>query len=280
MGGVNKPIGFMEIPDETVPQSPPVPAQPPQPQAGDPVILEPMAAYRTKSRLARGQSRLFMRQTAMLVGLSVLLLLVVIRFGIPLLIKLAVVLGDIRTGNRKDPKASEEILTLVPPVLQPLPEATNSANLAVEGFAEAGQTVAVFLNTNPLPDVTADNDGECGADLKLRKGDNSVWAIVRGGNKESEKSEEMLVTFDDEAPTLTIDSPQEGNTVAEDSVEVRGLLNEEVHLTVNGRQVNQQSDNSFVTTLTLQEGENTITVFAKDTAGNAVTQEMKVTYEP
>ncbi len=270
----------MDTLDQTSPQ--PLQPNPPTqvaPEAVQSPKLEPMP-YRTKSRLARGQSKQFMRQTLGLVFLSLLLLFVVIRFGIPLLIKLAVVLGDVRSGNNKEPQASEELYALVPPVLQPLPEATNSAAIQLSGFAKEDQKVTVFLNANPLSDVTAESDGEFSADLELRTGDNRVWAIARDGERESEKSAEMTIAYDSEMPELTIDSPGEGSTVTQDALEVRGLASEEVHLTVNGRLVSQQSDNSFVTTITLQEGENNIVVYAKDLAGNEVTKEIKVTYEP
>lgn len=261
----------MDTSDVLSPQ-PPIP-----PQTPGEVTAEPMP-YRTKSRLARRQSKLFMRQTALLIGLSLVLLLIVIQFGIPLLVKLAVVLGDVRS-KPKETQANEETVALVAPILQPLPEATNSAAVKLSGFAKEGQKIAVFLNTNPLDDVTAGSDGGFATDLNLRKGGNSVWAIARDGAHESEKSETMNVIFDDETPEITLDAPVDKSLATKDTIEVRGLVNEEVYLTVNGRLVNQKSDNSFSTTVQLQSGDNTISIFARDPAGNTTTKEVTVKYE-
>ena len=50
-------------------------------------------------------------------------------------------------------------------------------------------------------------------------------------------------------------------------------------LTVNGEEVTVGSDGSFSTEITLEEGENTITVIATDTAGKSTTVTRTVTLD-
>lgn len=258
-----------------VPEKTSLPTQPVNEGVQSPQ-LEPMP-YRTKSRLARNQSKLLFRQAVFLVGLTLFLLFILIRFGIPILIRLAAFFGD--KGDSSDVPI-EQTQALLPPTLQPLPEATNSAQLELGGFAQENQRVRVFLNANPLDDVVSGNDGSFSLPVTLRKGENRIWATVRTDDQESEQSPELMMVYDDESPQITLDSPQDGIEFTEDNVEVKGLVSEEVYLTIQGRLVNQDSDGSFTSSLTLQEGENIITVFAKDSAGNAATKEVKVIYSP
>ena len=51
-------------------------------------------------------------------------------------------------------------------------------------------------------------------------------------------------------------------------------------LTINGNNATVNPDGSFLHTLTLAEGENTITIVATDKAGNKTTKTVTVTYKP
>lgn len=274
MDSLEKPLPSLTA-QPHAPEEPVLPTQPAHEGVQLPQLE--LMRYRTKSRLARNQSKLLVRQAVFLVGLTLFLLFVLIRFGIPVLIRLAAFFGD--KGDSND-SPIEQTQALLPPTLQPLPEATNSAQLELGGFAQENQRVTVFLNANPLDDVVGGSDGGFLLPISLRKGENRIWAIVRTDDQESEQSPEVLVVYDDEPPQITLDSPQDDIEVSEDSIEVKGLVSEEVYLTIQGRLVNQSSDGSFNTSFTLQEGENTIAVFAKDDAGNTATKEVKVTYSP
>ncbi len=222
---------------------------------------------------------MFIRQAIIFIILSVAILMGVIRFGIPWLVKLASILGDLRSN--KDTTVVEDMDTMIAPTWQFLPEATNSANLVVSGYAQEKTKVIVFLNSNPLDEETLEPDNSFKVEVKLREGDNRLWAISRNQkNQESQKSAEKIVVLDDQPPQITIDSPQDNDTATTKELTVNGIVDEDTHLTVNDRLVNQKSDGSFSQVIPLSEGENTITIVARDPAGNESTKTIKVTYSP
>lgn len=235
---------------------------------------------RSKSRLARTQSRSFIKQSIFFIILAFALLLIVVRYGVPLLINLAVFVSDVQGGGQKKEKQVAAIL--VPPVLDVLPEATFSAQLDITGFAQEGLLVAVFVNGNPEDDVTVDSKGEFEVvDVTLRSGKNRLWATARDSEgNESEKSAEVVVIVDQSDPVITINSPEDGKTVSEKSIEVSGLVDEEATITINGQFVLQGADNSFAKSISLSEGENTLVIVAEDAAGNRVEKTIKITYSP
>ena len=89
------------------------------------------------------------------------------------------------------------------------------------------------------------------------------------GNRATEKS--TTFTVDTVPPVLNVTSPDDGLITNKSTVVVAGTTNDStsspVTLTVNGNTVSVGSDGSFSTTVTLSEGENTITIEAVDKAG-------------
>lgn len=89
------------------------------------------------------------------------------------------------------------------------------------------------------------------------------------GNSATEKS--TTFTVDTVPPVLNVTSPDDGLITNKSTVVVAGTTNDStsspVTLTVNGNTVSVGSDGSFSTTVTLSEGENTITIEAVDKAG-------------
>ena len=101
------------------------------------------------------------------------------------------------------------------------------------------------------------------------------------GNRATEKS--TTFTVDTVPPVLNVTSPDDGLITNKSTVVVAGTTNDStsspVTLTVNGNTVSVGSDGSFSTTVTLSEGENTITIEAVDKAGKVSTVTRTVTYD-
>ena len=101
------------------------------------------------------------------------------------------------------------------------------------------------------------------------------------GNRATEKS--TTFTVDTVPPVLNVTSPDDGLITNKSTVVVAGTTNDStsspVTLTVNGNTVSVGSDGSFNTTVTLSEGENTITIEAVDKAGKVSTVTRTVTYD-
>lgn len=101
------------------------------------------------------------------------------------------------------------------------------------------------------------------------------------GNAADEKS--TTFTVDTVPPTLNVTSPTDGLITNNASLVVSGSTNDAtsspVTLTVNGSAVTVGSDGSFSTTITLSEGENTITIKVVDKAGKTTTITRTVTLD-
>ena len=101
------------------------------------------------------------------------------------------------------------------------------------------------------------------------------------GNRATEKS--TTFTVDTVPPVLNVTSPDDGLITNKSTVVVAGTTNDStsspVTLTVNGNKVSVGSNGSFSTTVTLSEGENTITIKAVDQAGKVSTVTRTVTLD-
>lgn len=84
---------------------------------------------------------------------------------------------------------------------------------------------------------------------------------------------------DTTAPVITVAAGIDGSTVASDTLTLTGSVNEKVSsLYVGMNKVDVLPDGSFMTTVKLAAGANTISIMAWDLAGNKGTASVKVTY--
>lgn len=101
------------------------------------------------------------------------------------------------------------------------------------------------------------------------------------GNAAAQKT--VTFVIDTVAPTLTVSSPSDNSITNKASCTVSGTTNDAtsspVTVTVNGKSVTVGTDGAFSTTITLTEGQNTITVVATDAAGKATTVTRNVTLD-
>ena len=87
-----------------------------------------------RSRLDRKEDEEITKKTVILGGVTVLVFVAVLVFGLPLLIKLSVLLGNIRSQSKTENQ--EKVLPPLPPRLIVSFEATNSAIFEISGVAE------------------------------------------------------------------------------------------------------------------------------------------------
>lgn len=77
---------------------------------------------------------------------------------------------------------------------------------------------------------------------------------------------------------LTVSQPQNETTVCSADLEVKGTTETDAVLSVNGETVEVNEDGSFSTTVTLEEGPNSIEVLASDFEGNEGSAILTVIY--
>lgn len=243
-----------------------------------------MARRRRKSysRLAKQEKKRYRRQTTIYTALTIFLIIAIIFWGIPSLIKVAVFLGDVRSSSQ--PISGEDKIPPPPPVLQPLPKATHSASIRIEGFAEEGSTVVLFLNGAQTQETVVESDGEFLFNrVGLNFGENEIYskATDSSGN-ESKKSTLFIVDQDNEAPSLVVESPVDGESFfgfSKRNIRIKGSTEENTTLFINGAFVLTSRDGSFSYSYTLSEGENIISIIAKDQADNQTEEKLTVTFE-
>ena len=88
------------------------------------------------SRLQRVEEKRNIRQATLLGLAAILAIIVVIVLGIPLLVRMAVFLGDVKSSSR--PVDKNDLIPPVPPQISLPYTATNSANQTISGSAEPG----------------------------------------------------------------------------------------------------------------------------------------------
>ena len=174
-----------------------------------------------------------------------------------------------------------EIFPATPAFNNPI-SATKEESVTLNGFSEPGMTINLFVN-GPLSQtsVTDKNGNFTFTNVKLIKGRNTVYAkAVNSKNKESEKSENIYIEFDDKAPEVKMDSPKNNETVKnlDGRILVKGHVDRKATIKINGRLAILKPDLTFELLLGVNEGNVEIKVEATDEAGNKKTETINVTY--
>ncbi len=202
------------------------------------------------------------------------------KFGIPFLAQVSFLIS----GNKTETLKRNKIDYVAAPFLYSLPNATNSAQTSISGKASKNQIIHLYVN-DELIDKTktkADNTFEF-ADITLSEGENSIKTKAVAEDKtESEFSDMLTVTLRHKAPTLTIESPSDGQTYTKDenNAQVKGKTDMGTKVTVNGYWAIVDAEGNFSYTLPLSSGENKIKIIAQDEAGNKTEHERKINYSP
>jgi bacillopeptidase F len=215
-----------------------------------------------------------------LVGIIGLVLLFFF-YGIPFLINFSLWVEGLR-GNKDMEVPVNASSYIAPPILDPLRDATNSAQINVSGSASPNEVIWLYVNGKYLNQVKVGGDkGFIFKDISLDTGANDIKAKAVISDKESGYSENMHIVYINKEPTLEITSPQDNQSISngDGQVKVEGKTDPSVRVTVNNYWAIVETDGGFSYLLRLQKGDNTIKVVAADDAGNKTEKEIKVKLE-
>lgn len=227
-------------------------------------------------RLARREEKNLVKRIFYLSTFSVLLAIFIFTLGIPILSKFADLTGGLLGGGDGD-KPKDTILTA--PIIDPLPEATNSVKLTVTGFAGEAGTVKIYLGDSAIGEIKPEAGKFEYKDISLKNGENKISAKASFSGKDSDFSNIEIVIFDKDEPKLEIETPVEGQTISVNNrVRVIGQTDKDSQVYANGFLGSTDGEGKFEVTVPLVEGENTIEVKAIDEAGNSVTKSVKVNF--
>jgi bacillopeptidase F len=234
------------------------------------------------SRLQRLEEKRNVRKATFLTLGGVAIVALVIVIGIPLLVKLLLFMGNLKSANQ--PVDKTDLIPPGPPQLIVPYDATNSATLTISGIAEPGSTVFLTDNSDTLGNVVVADDGTFNyVDNNLDDGTNQIVAVAvdQAGNK-SQPSQTTQVIYSKVAPKLELSAPTDRQTFSGDPARTAftGKTDPDVRLTVNDRVIIVDSAGNFTSTFNLNPGDNTLVVIATNKAGNQTRKELVVTYNP
>jgi len=237
-----------------------------------------------RSRLTRYRHRRFTRQAFIFFSLTIILILAILFFGLPFLVRSAAFLLDLRSANTPPPSTKTN-LAPPPPQLFPLKEATNSATISLQGFAQAGNEIILYQNNQELKSQVAPEDGNFTfSSLTLEKGENRFWAKAKTPkNQESQISNQLTIILDQDAPKLDISSPAPDAQFfgsAQKSLTLAGQTEPRSTLYINDHLIPLNDEGKFSSSYSLAEGQNLLNFKATDPAGNTTETTLTVTYSP
>ena len=230
-----------------------------------------------RSRLSKTTESKTKKQLILsLVGI-VAVIFVLFKFGIPALTNLSLFLSSKNTSSSQDQTNAPK--TLLAPTLNEAFTATNSATIIVSGSAAPKETIQLFVNSSQVDSTTTKDDGSFSfSGVNLSQQQNSIQAKAKLQDKTSDFSDSWNVTYIQKAPSLTVDSPHDGDTVG-GSVVVKGKTDPDVRVTVNDFWAIVDSSGNYSYTLSVQNGDTHITVVATDAAGNTTKQDLTVHHQ-
>lgn len=183
------------------------------------------------------------------------------------------------------PQVADSV-TLAPPVLNIPFEATGSSTIKVKGYASPNTSVKIYLDDDLKSTVKTSGDGSFTSDdITLSLGSNNIYGkTVDESNHESLPSTTLRISYINEKPDLSVDSPADNQVIngGDKKVTVSGKVNpkENMSLTINGQVIILKDDGSFSQSIDINEGDNNIVIKAIDQVGNSAQVTRKVTYNP
>lgn len=238
-----------------------------------------MPQFVRKSRLERKAEEQITRRTVVLGLATVLFLIFLILLGLPMLVRFAVFLGDIKNRNQPAP-AETEFPPLAPRLFLPY-EATNSAKVNISGTAESKTNVELLKSDVPLEKKEVSQTGDFGFEVSLDPGENRFTAVAIGvKGQRSQLAKDLVVIFDDQAPEFTLEKPESDSVSTDQSeYEMVGKSEKGVSVTVNGRMAMVDNEGTFRVKMPLSIGKNEVEVVVRDGAGNETKKKVTITYD-
>ncbi|MBI2028553.1 MAG: hypothetical protein HYT07_02980 [Candidatus Levybacteria bacterium] len=233
-----------------------------------------------RSRLSRKLEQQSKKNLFLSIFGIIVVLLILIKFGIPLLINFSLFLSGSR-GSQEE--AKNNITAFVPvPVLNPIPSATSSAEIILSGFAAPMQIIELYVNSDLVDKTQVKEDGTFSFREIISEGENIIKAKAIINDKKSDFSKSILVTMKNKSPYLNLVSPLDGQSFSKDQniIDIQGTTDPNIKVTVNGFWAITDGNGNFSYRLSLQNGENNIKIVAIDEAGNKTEKELRVIYNP
>lgn len=172
---------------------------------------------------------------------------------------------------------------IAPPVLNIPFEATSSPELIITGYSSPNTRVEIYLDDEIKTTTSVKEDGSFITDpITLLLGTNNIYGKAISDSKKSLPSKTIKLNFSNEKPTLDLSEPQDGTQVkgGDKKIHVSGKTDPSNSVTVNGATLIVNNQGNFSTDISLNDGDNTITIITQNQVGNTSKLERKITYVP
>jgi len=243
-----------------------------------------MRRYTYKPRSLRKQEKKTTIRLVTNLAIAVVFVFIMINWGLPFLIGSLSFFNKYRASEQKKSAPIEEDSAIPPPVLNIPFEATNTATIKINGYSSADSKVELYVDEELKATVETGSDGSFTADnIALSLGTNNIYGqTINEKDKKSLSSKNIKVYYSNEKPKLEVSEPQDGQEIkgGDKKVRVSGTANPENSVAVNGSTVILGKDGKFTTEISINEGDNDITVTATDQFGNSNQLSKKVKYTP
>lgn len=211
---------------------------------------------------------------------SISLLIFLAAFGFKIFVGFSLLVEMLR-GTPAQP-AQQAQKRIFPPVVDPLPIATRSGALRISGTGEPNLTAIIYVdNAEAKKTVVAGNGNFFVSLTPLKDGEHTIQVKLTDNRGNSGNPSELTkIMIKSTPPILEVTAPEDNSTVNGDRnvVKVEGKTEEDSSVSINGRLVVVRTDNSFTYDYPLSEGDNTLTIEARDVAGNITKTERTVIY--
>lgn len=228
------------------------------------------------------------KKTLILTGLGLTaIIILLILFGQSLLVNFSVLLGDAKNGENSvtQPIDKTDVNYIPAPILNPLSEATNSAEITVRGSisSDTDAEIRLYLNDELVDVSKIENDNTFIFDgIELIEGKNEIKALSKIDENMSDNSNIITISYLKEPPSLDVEYPKDNAEFSGENstLQVKGKTDKDSNVKVNEFIAITKNDGSFTYNFKMQNGENKLIIQAIDKAGNTTGKEIKVTYSP
>ena len=194
------------------------------------------------------------------------------------------VIGSVK--NFIQPKALkvnlENQTTLAPPVLNIPYEATNTAQINIQGYSSPDLKVKLFIDDEEKQTTDVSSDGSfLFENIDLSLGTNNIYGKTIDNGEESLASKTIKIIFDNEKPILELSEPEDGKKIqGERKVRFVGKTEIGTKVYLNGSQLIVDKDGNFSSDQSLSDGDNNFTVKAQVSASNLNEISRRVNFTP
>lgn len=237
-------------------------------------------AQTTKFKLTRSEERKLrekLQKTLITLISLVAALFLLVFFFAP---KLGVFFGFF--SKHRNDKEDATVIKPNAPIFSNVPTATKEETLTINGYAQSGLTVVLYVNGPETDKTTVGADGLFTFNnIKLIQGSNTLSARVFDQSAlGSDSSKTYTIVVDKEKPKITVDSPKKDVTIRnlDKRVVVSGKINEKASLKINDKFAILRPDFTFEFLLGAIPGDMEIKVEATDEAGNVAIEKFFIKY--